>query len=173
MNEAATKVPVATEKTMSAPAKVASPFETLRREVDRLFEDFGPSAWRFPFARPSLELPRLADWHIAPAVDVAEREKEYEITAELPGMEEKDIEIRLANHSLTIKGEKKEEKEERQKDYYVCERRFGSFQRSFAVPEGVDTDRIEASFSKGVLKVILPKTAEARKAEKKITVKSA
>ena len=72
---------------------------------------------------------------------------------------------------LTIKGEKKEEKEEKQKDYYLSERRYGSFQRSFALPEGVDTDKIEANFAKGVLTVKLPKTAEAQKAEKKITVK--
>jgi HSP20 family protein len=173
MAETATKVPVGTEKKTPAPANIASPFETLRREIDRLFEDFRPSAWRFPFARPSLELPRLADWQIAPAIDVAEREKEYEITAELPGMDEKDIEIRLANQSLTIKGEKKEEKQERRKDYHVSERRYGAFQRSFVVPEGVDADKIEASFSKGVLKVMLPKTAEAQKAERKITVKAA
>jgi HSP20 family protein len=74
---------------------------------------------------------------------------------------------------LTIKGEKKEEKEEKQKDYYLSERRYGSFQRSFAVPEGVDTDKIEANFFKGLLTVKLPKTAEARRAEKKIAVKVA
>ncbi|TIX36045.1 MAG: Hsp20 family protein, partial [Mesorhizobium sp.] len=74
---------------------------------------------------------------------------------------------------LTIKGEKKEEKEEKDNDYYLSERRYGSFQRSFQLPEGVDADKIDATFAKGVLTVKLPKTAEAQKAEKKITVKAA
>ncbi|MHC2791871.1 HSP20 family molecular chaperone IbpA [Mesorhizobium jarvisii] len=77
------------------------------------------------------------------------------------------------NHTLTIKGEKQEEKEEKDKDYYLSERRYGSFQRSFQLPDGVDADKIDASFTKGVLTVKLPKTAEAQKAEKKITVKAA
>src|SRR5690606_41318480 len=102
-----------------------------------------------------------------------EKEKEYEITAELPGIDEKNVEIKLANGTLTIKGEKKEEKEEKQKDYHLSERRYGSFQRSFPLPEGIDTDKVEATFAKGVLTVKLPKTVEAQKAEKKITVKAA
>jgi len=110
---------------------------------------------------------------VAPAMDLVEKDKEYEITAELPGIDEKNVEIKLSNHTLTIKGEKREEKEEKDKDYYLSERRYGSFQRSFQVPEGVDADKIDASFTKGVLTVKLPKTAEAQKAEKKITVKAA
>jgi len=115
----------------------------------------------------------VSDLAITPAVDVAEKEKEYEITAELPGMDEKNIEIKLSNGTLTIKGEKKEEKEEREKDYYVSERRYGSFVRSFQVPEGVDTGNIEATFAKGVLNVKLTKTTEAQKSEKTISVKAA
>jgi HSP20 family protein len=95
------------------------------------------------------------------------------VTAELPGMDEKSIEVKVAGGALTIKGEKQEEKEEKKKDYYLHERRFGSFERAFRIPEGVDADKIEASFKKGVLTVSLPKTAEAQKAEKKITVKAA
>ncbi|TIT27253.1 MAG: Hsp20/alpha crystallin family protein, partial [Mesorhizobium sp.] len=100
-------------------------------------------------------------------------DKEYEITVELPGIDEKNVEIKLANRILTLKGEKKEEKEEKDNDYYLSERRYGSFQRSFQLPEGVDADKIDATFAKGVLTVKLPKTAEAQKAEKKITVKAA
>jgi HSP20 family protein len=88
-------------------------------------------------------------------------------------MDEKNIEVKLANHTLTIKGEKRDEKEETKKDYYMRERSFGSFQRSFTLPEGVDTDKVEATFNKGILTVTVPKTAEAKKAEKKITVKAA
>ena len=179
MAEAATKLPVRTEKS-TAPAPSGNwtaPFESLRREIDRLFDDFHPFDFRLPSTRSLFahELPSLrnAGWSVAPAMDLVEKDKEYEITAELPGIDEKNVEIKLSNHTLTIKGEKKEEKEEKDKDYYLSERRYGSFQRSFQVPEGVDTGKIDASFSKGVLTVKLPKTAEAQKAEKKITVKAA
>jgi HSP20 family protein len=103
-------------------------------------------------------------------VDVVEKEKSYEITAELPGLDASDIDINFARGTLTIKGEKKEEKEEKKKDYYLSERRYGSFQRSFQVPDGIDTDKIEANFEKGVLKIALPKTAQARSQEKKIPI---
>ena len=107
------------------------------------------------------------------AVDFAETDKDFEVTADVPGMEEKDIEIKLANGVLTIKGEKSEESQERKKDFYVNERSYGSFMRSMQVPEGVDMDKIEATLDKGVLTVRLPKSVEAQKAEKKIEVKAA
>lgn len=119
-----------------------------------------------PFSR------RESSWSITPAVDISENEKEYEITAELPGLDEKDIEVALANGGLTIKGEKQEEKEEKKKDYYLHERHFGSFQRYFPLPEDVDGDKIEARFKKGVLIVTLPKKPEAQKQVKKIAVKA-
>jgi len=178
MAETATKLPVRTEK--SAPTTSVgewAAFDSLRREIDRLFDEFNPFGWRLPMARSmfGFEMPRLRRdaWMIAPAMDLVEKEKEYEITAELPGIDEKNVEIKLANGTLTIKGEKKEEKEEKQKDYHLSERRYGSFQRSFPLPEGIDTDKVEATFAKGVLTVKLPKTVEAQKAEKKITVKAA
>lgn len=178
MAEAATKLPVKTEKS-TAPIRShnwTAPFESLRREVDRLFDDFHAFDFRLPSTRSlfghELPSPRSADWPVAPAMDLVEKDKEYEITAELPGLDEKNVEITLSNHTLTIKGEKQEKKEEKDKDYYLSERRYGSFQRSFHVPEGVDADKIDASFTKGVLTVKLPKTAEAQKAEKKITVKA-
>ena len=105
--------------------------------------------------------------------DFTDTEKAYEVTAELPGIDEKDIEVKVANGILSIKGEKQEEKEEKKKDYYLRERNFGSFERSFQVPDGVDTDKIEASFKKGVLTVTLPKKPEAQTAAKKIDVKAA
>jgi HSP20 family protein len=88
-------------------------------------------------------------------------------------MDEKNIEVKVANGNLTIKGEKHEEKEEKKRDYYLQERQFGSFERRFQLLEGVDTDKIEASFKKGVLTVTLPKKPEAQKPEKKIDVKAA
>lgn len=176
----ATKLPVKTEKTATPPASKTTewaPFDSLRHEIDRLFDEFHPFSRRLPSVRSvfGFEPPKLGSdaWTLAPAMDLVEKEKEYEISAELPGIDESNVEIKVANHMMTIKGEKKEEKEERQKDYYLSERRYGSFQRSFAMPEGIDADKIEANFIKGVLTVRLPKTAEAQKAEKKIAVKVA
>jgi HSP20 family molecular chaperone IbpA len=102
----------------------------------------------------------------------AQTDKGYEITAELPGMEEKDIDVKLSNGILTIRGEKRDEKEEKKQNYYMRERSFGSFERSFQVPEDVDVNKIGASFKKGVLTLMLPKSAEAQKAEKKIEIKA-
>jgi len=138
-----------------------------------LFEDFAGGAWRSPFGRSFSDRHAWRAMSTMPAVDVTETDKAFEIAAELPGMEEKNIEVSVSDGVLTIKGEKQEDKEEKKKDYYLSERTYGSFQRSFEVPKGVDLDKIEASFKKGVLTVTLPKTAEAQKAEKKIAVKSA
>ena len=88
-------------------------------------------------------------------------------------MDEKNIELKVSDGMLSITGEKSEEKEEKKKDYYLSERSYGSFERSFRIPEGVDADKIEASFKNGVLTVTLPKKAEAQKPEKKIAVKAA
>jgi HSP20 family protein len=88
-------------------------------------------------------------------------------------MEEKDVEVTLVNDELTIKGEKQEEEKETRKGFHLHERRFGSFERRFALPESVDTDKVEAHFKKGLLTVTLPKKPEAQKPEKKIEVKVA
>ncbi len=177
MAEAATKLPVKTEKSekpVSAPV-AWHPLEGLRNEVDRLFDAFDRNFWGAPFRRSMFDIeshwPSDVVWKATPAVDVVETDGSYEITAELPGMDDKNVEVKVANGSLTIKGEKQEEKEERKKDYYLHERHFGSFERRFQVPHGVDADKIEANFKNGVLKVTMPKTAEAQKAAKKIPIK--
>ncbi len=153
------------------------PFDSLRRDVERLLDDFDRSYLRSPFRRSIFDiepfLRRELSWGAAPAVDIAERDDAYEITAEVPGMDAKNIELKVSSTGLTIKGEKHEQKAEKKKDYYLQERRFGAFERHFALPSGVATDKIEARFDKGVLTVTLPKTAEARQAEKKIEVRPA
>ncbi len=174
MADIETKAPAKTEEKQveraAAPA-AWHPFESLRREVDRLFDDFDRGFLRFP-SRSLLDIePFWRRRATAPAVDLVEREKDYQITAELPGMEEKDVELQVASGVMTIKGEKKEEKEEKKKDYYLSERRYGAFQRAFSLPDGVDADKIEASFKKGVLTITLPKKPEAIKSERKIEVK--
>ncbi|AMN38486.1 Hsp20/alpha crystallin family protein [Rhodoplanes sp. Z2-YC6860] len=178
MTETATKVPVKTEN--KGPQNIARqpwhPLESLHREVDRLFNDFGSGFWRSPFRQLSTNVEplwRSAFTVAAPAVDIAEKDGAYEITADLPGLDEKNVEVQVANGNLTIKGEKKEEKEEKNKDYYLQERHFGSFERTFAIPEGVEADKIEASFKKGVLTIALPKKVEAQKPAKKVEIKAA
>jgi HSP20 family protein len=181
MAEAVTKLPVKTEEKKVEEKATAMqawrPFESLRREVDRLFEDFDRDLWLSPLRRSVFEIEpfwrRELKLAATPAVDIVEKDNAYEVTAELPGMDEKNIEVKLDKGGLTIKGEKQEEKEEKRKGYHLQERRFGSFERYFAVPEGVDTDKIEASFRKGVLTVTLPKKPEAQKPAKKIDVKAA
>jgi HSP20 family protein len=144
---------------------------------DRLFEDFGfgRSKWRLPFQRSAFNAePFWREFSAAvPAVDIVEKDNAYEITADLPGIDEKHVEVQVSNGNLTIKGEKAEQKEQKKKDYYLQERHFGSFERTFGVPENLDADKIEATFKKGVLTVMLPKKADAQKPMKKIDVKAA
>jgi HSP20 family protein len=173
----AEKVPVTMETKPVAPPTAMQPwrpFEGLRREVDRLFEDFTMNPFRLPFRRPAFDIEpfwQAESWIAAPAVDLVEQDKAFELTAELPGLDEKNIEVKVANGVLTIRGEKQEDREEKNKDFHMRERRFGSFERALRVPDTVDADKITASFKKGVLTVTLPKTAEAQKPVKKIEVK--
>jgi HSP20 family protein len=178
MAKAETKVPVTNEEKPATAAAAAMqvwrPFESLRREVDRLFEDFTLNPFRLPLRRPAFDLEPFwqpDSWVAAPAMDLVERHEDFEMTAELPGLEEKNIEVNVANGVLTVKGQKEEDKVEKKEDFHLRERRFGSFSRSVRVPDTVDTDKIEASFKNGVLRVTLPKKPEAQKPVKKIEVK--
>jgi HSP20 family protein len=108
----------------------------------------------------------------SPAVDITEGDAAYKVTAELPGMSEKEIEVVVSGGMLTLKGEKRQEKEKKEKNFYLSERSYGSFQRSFYVPDGVDRDKIAADFSKGVLTITMPKSAKAMEQQKKIEVKA-
>ena len=127
------------------------PFLALRQEMDRMFDEF---------SRGSLLAPFEGEWGVFdPRVDVVETEQEVKVTAELPGLDAKDVDLTLSHNVLTIKGEKKHEHEEKGENFYRAERSYGSFQRSVALPQGVETDEIEAAFDKGVLTVTFPKTA--------------
>ncbi len=138
------------------------PFSSLQREIERVFDDFTRG---FP------ALGSFGGQDLLPAMDVTETDKEIEVTAELPGLEEKDVQINVADNVLTIRGEKKSEREDKSKDYRLVERSYGSFYRSLELPSGVDSDKIKASISKGVLKVTVPKPAPAQ--VKKVEVKPA
>ncbi len=142
-----------------SPSRFVDPLIKLQREIDRLFDDF-TQGW--PGGGRSQEL--------LPSTDVAETENEIEITAELPGLEEKDVEVNVADNVLTIKGEKKAGKEETDKNYRMYERSYGSFSRRIELPNGVNPDKIKASLANGVLKVTVPKPAPAP--VKKVDVKS-
>ena len=108
----------------------------------------------------------------SPAIDVREGDKELNICVELPGMDEKDVEVLVTDDILTIKGEKKEEKEDEGKDYYHIERTFGSFQRGIPLPPGIDGQKATAKFRKGVLSITLPKTERAKKTGKRVAITS-
>ena len=173
MNDA----PVEVKKTAPAPAGTTDPWRAFRTEMDRLFDRFS-GGWSMPSFRRMFDVEPAFRYESSfsmpsPAVDITEDEKAYKLSAELPGLSEKEIEVVLSGDTLTLKGEKRQEKEQKEKNFYLSERAFGSFQRSFFVPEGVDREKIAADFSKGVLTITMPKTAKAVEQQKKIEVKSA
>ena len=161
----------------AAPARMSDLWRSFHDEMDRVFDRFSGSfampSWRRMFDfEPARRLESTFTFTM-PAIDVAENDKGYKITAELPGMEAGDLHVSVSGDTLTIKGEKRQEQEEKEENYYMCERSFGSFQRSFSLPAGVDRDKISSELSKGVLTLTLPKTAEAQQQTKKIEVKAA
>jgi HSP20 family protein len=145
------------------PAEDVFPFASFRREMDRLFDDFFTD-----WPRSGL-LPKGAG-ALSPDVDVAETDKEITVTAELPGLDEKEIEVNLSDSALTLRGEKKAEKEEKGKTFYRSERSYGAFERVIPLPVEVQEDKVEAEFAKGVLTIHLPKSPAAQKKTKKIEI---
>ena len=150
----------------SAPAKreERDPFSLFRQEMNRLFDSFFMGADIEPFES------RLGTFN--PNINIVEGAKEFKVSAELPGMDDKDIDISLSKDALTISGEKKEEKEDKGKNYYRIESSYGSFSRTIPIPSEIETDKVKAEFKKGVLNITLPKTAKSIKETKKISVKA-
>ena len=109
----------------------------------------------------------------APAVDIYEDEQKVVLKLDVPGVEEKDLDIRVENHTLTVKGERKFEAEEKEQNFHRIERRYGSFFRAFTVPNSVDTENVQASYTAGVLKLELTKKAEAKPRQIKVNVQQA
>ena len=144
------------------------PFGAFQRDMNRLFDDFFRG-----FGAPARFGEDGFGAAAMPRVDVSETEAEYEVTAELPGLEEKEVEVLLDQNVLTLKGEKKAEREEKDKNYYLAERSFGAFRRTIPLPVEIDRDKVEASFKNGVLTVRLPKAEQARTQAKRIQVKAA
>ena len=126
---------------------------TLREKMNRLFEDV------FTGRGEDKEL-AASTW--APAVDIYETENELIMTAEVPGIEEKDIEIKIEDNTLSLRGERKFEKETKEENYHRIERSYGSFYRAFTLPNSIDPDRIQAEHENGVLKISMPKRQEMK-----------
>jgi len=150
------------------PARSTDILGAMRDEMDRVFERFERGMPRFPslFARNG------NDW-LVPELDVHDNGRQITIEADLPGVDEKDVAVTLANGLLTIKGEKKSEHEERRENCYIAERSYGAFERSLQLPDSVDDAKLEARFERGVLKIVAQKKPEAIKAERKIEIKKA
>jgi HSP20 family protein len=148
-----------------------SPFGTLRDQVDRLFEDFTRG-----FPALGRDDTSLSPWNFGshglrvPAVDVVERDDSYLLTAELPGLSEKDVEVTLRDQVLTVKGQKSSTREEDKDNVRISERQYGAFQRSFRLPDDVDDAKIEAHVTDGVLEVTVPKSAQAKDRVRKIEI---
>lgn len=170
---AMSQVPVEIKKS-AAPAPT-DPFGAFRQEMDRLLDRFW-GGLRFPALRgssvvtPGKSASSMFEM-VVPAVDVTEGATAFVITAELPGMTEKDVEVSVSSGMLTLKGEKRQEKQEQEKDFYLTERAFGSFERSFSLPDGADAEKVGASFANGVLTVTLPKKPEIVAATRKVEIK--
>lgn len=141
-----------------------SAFSQLHQEMNRLFEDF--------FHGFDLVSREGSIYNFSPRVNVKESDTKIHVSAELPGMDIDDIDISLSKDILSIRGEKKEEKESKEGNYYHMERSYGRFERHIALPGEVDADKIEANFKNGVLTVDLPKKGDTAKPAKKIAIKS-
>ena len=155
------------EPELSPTAADDHPILSLQREMNRVFDSF----WN-RFDRPFGGLDG-GFGQALPRTDVVETDNAVEVSVELPGLEEKDIDVSLTGDVLTIRGEKKAAREESRKGYYLSERSYGAFHRAIPLPSGIDSDNAKADFKKGVLTISLPKTREAQAKAKKIEVKAA
>jgi HSP20 family protein len=139
------------------------PLVSLQDEIDRAFGDFFQG---FDLAK----LPALSSGAIVPKADFSESESGYELAVEIPGVPEKDLNVSVRNGVLTVKGEKKSERDEKKKDYYRSERSYGSYCRSMTLPEDADEPQISAHYADGVLRIVIPKSAEAKTKSQTIVI---
>lgn len=151
----------------------ASPLAQLHREMDRLFDNafrgFGMTPFDFS-RRPRFP---MMEGLLKPSLDLGATENMYTVTVEIPGVDEKDVKLEIVNDTLSIRGEKKQESEEKDNNYYRVERSYGSFQRVLSLPEDADQNGVKATFKNGILKVTMPRTSLPRSDVKRIEVRSA
>ena len=162
---AKTEIAKPTDTAVSRPRDILS---AMRGEMDRMFERFEHGFPRFPhlFRADHASV-------MAPELDVRESATAITVEAELPGVDEKDISVTLSNGILSIKGEKKQDKEEKTENYYLAERSYGAFERSLQLPDSIDETKVDAKFDKGVLKITASKKPEAVKAQRKVEINTA
>lgn len=152
--------------TQPASGRVVDPFSDMRSEMDRMMETMLGRGWGRPFSPLSL---RPASSMLTPSIDVKETDEALVISAELPGMSENDVNVTVRDGVLTLKGEKKSETDENRENVHISERSYGSFMRSFRLPDTVDDEKVSADFDRGVLTITLPK-GENAKPERKIEI---
>ncbi len=150
-----------------------SPLMQLHQEIDRIFDNMFRTFAGWPFGGEPVMGQAAVAGILKPTVDIAASDREYTISVEVPGVDEKDIQLELAGNTLTIRGEKKKEHEEKNKNFYRMERAYGAFQRVLSLPEDADQDSIEASFKKGVLTITIPRKAQPQAETKKIEIRKA
>lgn len=137
---------------------------SLQRQMNRLFESFGGRTSLTPFEED------LSAWEFGPPVDIIEDEQKLTFKVEVPGIEEKDIKVEVENNVLTVRGERKLEKDIKEENFRRMERHYGAFARSFSLPPSVDAEKIEANYNDGVLAIQMPKRAEAKPRQIKVNV---
>jgi len=155
------------EKNVRVRREEEHPFYALRQEMDRLFDDFWGGSSLASLSGGLGEHYGVFE----PRVDVTETDREIKVAAELPGLDEKEVEVSLSRDMLTLSGEKKAEKEDKGENYYRLERSYGSFRRVIPLPTEVEADKVEATFKNGVLQVTLPKLHGSESVRKKIQIK--
>ncbi len=149
--------------------ETVQPFAELHRRMDDLFDAFlrdFDDPFRGPAAMPGFRDEAM----LAPSVDVSETDGEVQVTADLPGLTEEDVEVTLDDNVLTIRGEKRQDREEKKRNWHVVERSYGRFQRSIPMPTGLEQDKVKANFKNGVLTVTLPKAPDAGSKKRTITI---
>lgn len=169
--ESDNNVPVQRQKTKKEQQEFAGPLRDFHREINRLFDQ---TFRNFGFSTVDINRPFLPNVGntLRPMADLSANDKEYTVTVEVPGAEKKDIKIEVANNIMTIRGEKKQKKEEKEKDYYRQERFYGSFQRIFSLPKDADQKEIKATFKQGVLTVTMPRKKMPKSDVKEIEIHS-
>ena len=169
--EAAGKVvPVKDGNSAEQRSDLVHPLMKFHRDMNKMFSEAFRGFEMAPFGLHQPLFPRLANDMLKPTLDLGASEKEYNITVEIPGVDEKDVKLEIVNDTLTIRGEKKQEKEEKEKNYYRVERSYGSFQRMLSLPEDADQDGVKATFKNGILTITLPRKALPESTVKKIEV---
>jgi HSP20 family protein len=161
-------VPRIGRKSLPVRQEAADPFRDFQRQMNRLFDDFFGD---FPLAERGRE-PEWTPAAFTPRVDVSETDTEVKVSAELPGMDEKDISVELQDDVLTLRGEKKSEQEEKGKNWFHREQSWGSFQRSIELPAGVDAAKAKAQFKKGLLTFTAPKRPEEQSKRKTVPIQA-